>query len=179
MLGFVKRWSKEFSNPYVTKALYVTFVRPILEYASQVWSPYHKVHSKRIEAVQGRFILFALRGLGWADAHNLPHYRDRLKLIDLQPLDKRRDVADILFIHQLLVGNIDCPSLLDMISINVNHRNLRSIPFFRIDRHRTDYGLNEPVSRMLRMANNFPDIVDFNRTKDSLKKLLYGYHLGS
>lgn len=43
-LGFVKRWSKEFSNPYVTRSLYFTFVRPILEYASQVWSPHHSTY---------------------------------------------------------------------------------------------------------------------------------------
>ena len=94
LLGFVKRWSKEFSNPYVTKALFMTFVRPVLEYASQVWSPYHLVHRHRIQAIQRRFIRFALRGLGWADTHNLPPYGDLLKLINLQPLDKRRDVAD-------------------------------------------------------------------------------------
>lgn len=178
MLGFVKRWSKEFSNPYVTKALFTTFVRPLLEYASQVWSPYHMVHVKRIEAVQRRFIRFALRGLGWADPHNLPPYEDRLKLIRLQPLNKRRDVADILFVHQLLVGNIDCPSLLGMLSFNVNHRSLRSIPTFRLDNHRTDYGQNEPLTRMLRKANDYADLFDFNSAKATLKHALYGNDFG-
>ena len=66
-LGFVKRWSKEFCDPYVTKSLYTTFVRPLLEYSSQVWSPYYQVHIQRIEAVQRRFIRYALRGLEWDD----------------------------------------------------------------------------------------------------------------
>lgn len=179
MLGFVKRWSKEFSNPYVTKTLFMTFVRPVLEYASQVWSPYHMVHSQRIESVQRRFIRFALRGLGWADIHNLPPYGDRLKLINLQPLDKRRDVADILFVHQLLAGKIECPSLLGTISFNVNHRYLRSVPIFRLDHHRTDYGQNEPMTRMLRKVNGYPDIFDFNCTKTTLRNSLYGNHFDS
>ena len=41
MLGFIIRWSKEFSNPHVTKSLYYCFVRPILEYA------YYDVHLKK------------------------------------------------------------------------------------------------------------------------------------
>lgn len=37
VLGFIKRWSKEFSDPYTTKQLYTTLVRPILEYGSVIW----------------------------------------------------------------------------------------------------------------------------------------------
>jgi len=33
------RWSKEFSDPYVTKTLFISLVRPILEYCTPVWSP--------------------------------------------------------------------------------------------------------------------------------------------
>ena len=34
--SFVRRWSKEFRDPYITKTLFTTLVRPILEYASVV-----------------------------------------------------------------------------------------------------------------------------------------------
>lgn len=170
-LGFVKRWSKEFSNPYVTKSLFSTFVRPILEYASQVWSPYHNTHSLRIESVQRRFIRFALRGLPWVDSFNLPPYEDRLKLINLQSLQKRREIADILFGHQLLAGNIDCPALLEIISLNANSRNLRSVPLFRLNFHRTNYGNNEPMTRILRLANGHNSF-DFHCSKLALRNSL-------
>ena len=173
MLGFVKRWSKEFQDPYVTKALYTTFVRPLLEYASQVWSPYHEVHIKRIEAVQRRFLRFALRGLPWVDIFNLPPYLDRLKLIKLQPLSRRRVVADIVFVHQLLSGSIDSPALLEGIHLNVNSRGLRAVRAFKITHHRTAYGQNEPLSRMLRESNQNFECLDSNMTKLSLKNLLY------
>lgn len=175
----MKRWSKEFSNPYVTKSLYITIVRPLLEYASQVWSPYYETHINRIEAVQRRFIRFALRGLPWVDSYNLPPYRDRLKLINLQSLKKRRDVADILFIHQLLSGNIDCPSLLQIISLNTNPRNLRSVPLFRLVPHRTNYGLHEPMSRMLHKANNIPNIFNFHYSRSALRNALYSHPIPS
>lgn len=175
-LGFVKRWSKEFLNPYVTKSLYMTFVRPLLEYASQVWSPHHAVHINRIEAVQRRFIRFALRGLAWADTYNLPPYHDRLKLINLQPLHIRRQIADIIFIHELLAGNIHCTNLLHKICFNINHRNLRSIPFFHLPLHRTDYGQNEPLTRMLRISNQKSVSCDFHISKLKLKHVLRSYH---
>ena len=80
MLGFVKRWAKEFSNPYVTKILYTSYVRLILEYACQVS---YELRIRRIETIQRKFIRFALRGLGWVDSIHLPPYNDRLKLINL------------------------------------------------------------------------------------------------
>ena len=36
ILGFIKRWAKEFSDLYVTKQLFTTLVRPILEYVSVI-----------------------------------------------------------------------------------------------------------------------------------------------
>ena len=36
ILVFIKLWSKEFSDPYVTKQLFTTLVRPILEYESVI-----------------------------------------------------------------------------------------------------------------------------------------------
>jgi hypothetical protein len=68
MLGFIKRISREFNDPYspyTYKTLYEAFVQPGLEYASCVWSPHQEVHSARIERIQYNFIRFALRGLGW------------------------------------------------------------------------------------------------------------------
>ena len=34
ILGFVKRWASEFIDFCITKLLYISLVRPILEYAS-------------------------------------------------------------------------------------------------------------------------------------------------
>jgi hypothetical protein len=52
MLGFVKRWSCEFRDPYTLKTLYVSFVCPKLEYASCMWQLFYGAHIDRIERVQ-------------------------------------------------------------------------------------------------------------------------------
>jgi len=40
--AFMKRWSREFVDPYTTKILYVSLVRPSMEYCSCIWSPTRK-----------------------------------------------------------------------------------------------------------------------------------------
>lgn len=63
ILGFLIRSLKEFIDPYTSKALYCAFVRPILDYASVVWSITYTIHVRRIKFLQKRFLLFALRHL--------------------------------------------------------------------------------------------------------------------
>jgi hypothetical protein len=52
MLGFVKRLSGEFRDPYSLRTLNVSLVRPKFEYASCVWRPFNDMHISRIEHVQ-------------------------------------------------------------------------------------------------------------------------------
>jgi hypothetical protein len=46
MLGFIKHYSREFSDPYTYKVLYISVVRPNLEYAASVCSPHQEIHSR-------------------------------------------------------------------------------------------------------------------------------------
>ncbi|XP_055622654.1 uncharacterized protein LOC129766177 [Toxorhynchites rutilus septentrionalis] len=65
VLGFIRRNSKSFRDPYTLKALYVSMVRSVSEYAACVLAPYHTTHIVRIEKVQRCFIRYALRQLPW------------------------------------------------------------------------------------------------------------------
>ena len=38
VLELIKRWSKEFTDPYVTKQLYMSLVRSVLEYGIHIFS---------------------------------------------------------------------------------------------------------------------------------------------
>jgi GH43 family beta-xylosidase len=89
ILGFVNRLLCEFRDPYTLKTLYVSLVRPKLEYASCVWRPFYGAHIDRIERVQKNFVRYALRGLGWTDMCDLPPYVERCALIRLETLAER------------------------------------------------------------------------------------------
>jgi hypothetical protein len=78
MLGFIRRLSLEFRNPYTLKSLYTSLVRPKLEYASYVWSPFYDVRVDKVEPKR-RFIRYALRGLGWTDTILMIYHRMTIK----------------------------------------------------------------------------------------------------
>jgi hypothetical protein len=173
MLGFIKRWAKEFDDPYVTKSLYTSLVRPNLEYASQVWSPFYQSHINRIESIQKQFLLFALRHLPWENRYHLPPYHNRLKLLGLNTLESRRTVFDIMLIHQIINGNIDCDSVKLIInnSLITNHR-FRSNNIFYVSFHRTNYGLFEPINRIFAIINKYSSEINFTLSKQQQKKHL-------
>jgi hypothetical protein len=54
ILGFIRRLSLEFRDPYTLKSLYMSLVRPKLVYASCMWNPFYDVD--RVERVQRWFI---------------------------------------------------------------------------------------------------------------------------
>lgn len=173
MLGFVKRWAKEFDDPYVIKSLYTSLVRPNLEYASQIWSPHYTCHINRIEAIQKNFLRFSLRNLQWENPVILPPYNSRLKLIDLKSLESRRRIADVTFLCQVHNGLIDSFYIKNLIDYNLNLRNrFRCERIFRIALHRTNYGKYEPTNRMFMEVNNFQSVLDLTFSKSQIYNAL-------
>ena len=79
--------------------LYKSLVRPQLEYASQVWSPYTKEKIKALERVQRRATKFILK----CDLT----YPERLAKLGLLPLEFRREVLDLCLFFKCLKGHID------------------------------------------------------------------------
>mgnify|MGYP003535988584 FL=1 len=82
------------------KKAFCTYIRPLLEYCSQVWRPHHRCLVDDIERVQKRFTraIPALR--------NLP-YMARLKALSLQTLEHRRIICDLCLCYKLLHGLTD------------------------------------------------------------------------
>ena len=91
-LGFVKRNVKA-KNQSVKELAYKTFVRPKVEYASTVWSPYTKKNIDQIEMVQMRVARWVtnryfsydsvssmLGNLGWCSLENR-RYDSRLAML--------------------------------------------------------------------------------------------------
>lgn len=168
-LGFLFRYAKKFRDVYCLKALYCSIVRPTLEYSSIIWSPYYQNGIKRVEAIQRKFVRFALRHLRWRDPLNLPSYGSRCQLIKLESLVSRRNVAKACFVGDLLQGNIDCSTLLSCLDINVRRRNLRTHSFINIPSARTNYGLQEPMRSMSRVFNMCYHVFDFNVSRETNK----------
>lgn len=174
-LGFTKRLCADFRDPYTLKSVYCALVRSILEYASIVWCPGYAIHSARIESIQKKFILYALRHLPWRrDNFILPSYEDRCFLIRLESLSGRRCNAKLIFLFDLLNGHIDAPNILSAVGFSVPLRQLRSHDLFNVPFHRTNYGFFGPLSSMVSIANRAGDRFNFNVSKHCFKRVLRG-----
>ena len=175
MLGFIRRNAADFDDFYALKTLYCALTRSVLEYAVQVWAPFHAVQQARLERVQKCFVRFALRGLRWNDTTRLPPYADRCLLLDLQSLESRRIFLQRIFIFDTLSGAIDCPELLARINLHVPSRSLRHRNMLWIAMHRTTYGQNNPIDRCCRRFNETSDLYDFNMSKNRFKLIIRNF----
>ena len=84
-------------NPQLLAKLFKIYCRPIVEYASVVWSPYKVHESDQIERLQR---VFTRRAFVRSGAR--PEYADRLQLADLSLLSTRRLHADLLQTFKIL-----------------------------------------------------------------------------
>ena len=84
-LGLIRRVCRDINDPDIKKLLYYSIVRPQLEYACELWSPYTSKDKKLLsENVQRRATKFIL---------NYPKdrsYRERLLKPSLLPIEYRR-----------------------------------------------------------------------------------------
>ena len=89
------------------KKLFVTYVRPKLEFATQIWCSYFKKDISKIERVKQLYIkrLPTLTNL---------KYEDRLNKLQLSSLEDRRHKFDFVFLYKIIHGmtsHLDLPSL--------------------------------------------------------------------
>lgn len=155
VLGFIKRFGRDFRDPYVLKLLFISFVRPILEYGCVVWSPYYSIHVTRIEAIQKRFLRFCLRSLPWARENLLPPYSQRLALISLPSLTNHRKYIQFCFIVGIINGSISLPSVLSKLNFSFSRSSLRrQQPITQIF-SRSNYGVCSPFNQLITIYNEF------------------------
>lgn len=169
MLGFIKRFSYNFYDPYTIKTLYIAYVRSILEYCSIVWSPFSVTHETRIESIQKQFLLFALRKLGWTRLP-LPSYEARCMLINIQTLKQRREFAMLSFVNDMVSQRIDSMELLSKLNFYASSRPLRKRSIFSTNHHHNDYAKFGPLNRIMSIYNKHCQTIDFTMTKTELKK---------
>jgi ribonuclease P/MRP protein subunit RPP40 len=99
IMGLIRR-TMEYMDDKTFKLLYTALVRPHIEYANQIWSPYLVKHIEQIENVQRR----ATKQIpGMADLS----YMDRLRRLKLPTLSYRRVRGDMIELFKILTGKYD------------------------------------------------------------------------
>ncbi len=98
-LGLIKR-TFIIRDRHTLTMIYKSMIRPLLEYASPVWSPWRKKDITRIEQVQRRFtrLVEGTRGM---------NYEQRLNFLRLPSLAYRRDREQLIQVFKMLNGLYD------------------------------------------------------------------------
>lgn len=171
-LGFMFKIADEFHDPLCLRSLYCALVRSILESNVIVWCPYQSTWISRIEAVQRKFVKYALRSLPWHDPTNLPRYEDRCRLLGIETLEQRRNNSQAVFIAKILLGELDSPEILNRINRYAPTRVLRQRGFLMLESRNTGYGSHDPIRFMAATFNGVYELFDFNASAERFKRRL-------
>ena len=151
-IGLIKRcFSSSFSSYKVT-VLYKSLIRPVLEYGSPVWAPWHKKDISALESVQSKCLKLC---------------KDQ---VQLDSLNSRSKIADLIEVYKLLHGYyktapntfFTCPQ-----------RALRGHPLkiFK-ERSRTDLRKHFFSNRVVDAWNSLPEDVVTAPTLNQFKRRL-------
>ena len=90
-------------NVLILTRAYITYVRPILEYCTYIWSPFQIYLIEKIERVQRYFSRRVLR-------QTKLNYHDRLHVLNLESLELRRIKCDLKLCYKIVKGlcDLDC-----------------------------------------------------------------------
>ena len=98
-MGIIRR-TFEYLDGKCFSTVFKSLVRPHIEYANQVWSPYLMKHITALENFQRRATKL-IPGYKELD------YKERLKRLNLPTLSYRRLRGDMIEIYKILTGKYD------------------------------------------------------------------------
>ena len=148
-------------KPEILIKAFLTYVRPILEYACVVWNPSLKKDVYAIERVQRHFTKRIL-------ADKSLSYMDRLRHFEISTLENRRLIFDLCTTFSILTQNILPP--IEFFVLNEN--NTRTTHPFKlwIPRCRLNIKKFDFSSRIIKPWNNLPTEIVNSRIVDEFRR---------
>ena len=165
---FVLRSYTQNFNRSTLKQLYSLYIRPLLEYGSQVWSNITLAEEEQLEEIQ-RSAIRIIAGLKIGTSHDLLY-----KEVDLPLLQQRRYVSRMLAMYDIV--NSEVPGRLNRHSVNtVNDRNpynTRQGNNLSLPLPRTEHFRRSFLPTAIREWNILPEEVKTSNSRGSLKNKL-------
>lgn len=170
-LYYILRVSREFNDINVICKLYETLIKPIVMYASPVWSPIYMIHSNKLENVQHKFfrlVAFRLNIVIKFDDHD---YSDISKKLNICSLKSLRDYNDVLLLYKVIYDFLNSDKLLFYINFNQQNINLRHFRPFSIEYDPSNFLDKSCLHRVTKMINHDDNLIMLLDTKiESFKK---------
>jgi hypothetical protein len=154
-------------NPSIWSKAYKSYVRPSLEYATEIWNPEKKTLVQKIEKVQKFFTRKALKYCGI----KYLSYEERLETLNLQPLHLRRKITDLTTFFKI------CKSLTNLDPkefVNFSNRPKRKHDYQIVLQHYNSLAKNSFFSRNSNIWNLLPKEIANSQSliefKDKIKQ---------
>jgi hypothetical protein len=149
VLGIINRNFKYMEkNTFIL--LYKSMVRPHLEYANLVWSPYRKEEINKLERVQRRAtkLVCSLKKLS---------YEERLKKLNLPTLSFRRLRGDMIEVYKIITGKYEKKDIDLKVNNAVNTRGNH----YKLYQGQSRYDIRKYffANRVVAVWNSLPDYV--------------------
>jgi len=149
---------------------YITYVRPVVEFETYVWSPHYAKDIDCIERVQHVFT----RRL--YERCSLPHveYKIRLKELNLESLELRRLKNDLIMCYKILYRLVDVDR--DKFFTVIDDNRMRNNGFkLKLSKFSLDVSKFFFASRVIKPWNNLPRNVVLSKSVDVFRKTLTDY----
>jgi ribonuclease P/MRP protein subunit RPP40 len=107
-----KRWFMFFkffktTNPKILVRLYKTYIRPVLEFGTQIFNSNIHKNCKKLEQVQHRITKMIIKRCFQNKSTQGAPYHERLALLDLQTLETRRLINDLVLFDKIHMNKIN------------------------------------------------------------------------
>ena len=152
MVGIIRR-SFKFMDMETFCLLFKALVRPHLEYASRVWSPYKKKHIESIGNVQRTCrATKMLPGLSYLS------YEDRRRKLKLPNLEYRRMRGDMTEVFKIISGIYDTRATSGLLELNTSTTRGNSKKLTK-NRSKLDVRKYYFINRVVYLWNSIPDSI--------------------
>ena len=166
LVGQIYREFYAWTDSTTLRHLYITYVRPHLEYASPLWDPHCKYLIDMLESVQRFACRIILKQ--WE-----LHYDMMLTELDLPSLTLRRRISKLTILYKVINGDtFFSPECFNQTSSNYS---LRSYSTLHYQQCRTNYLLNSLVPYVTSLRNSLPHHIKTAPTILAYKHLLYKF----
>lgn len=170
--GCIKHYSNGNFTKETQRILYTAYVRSRLEFASTIWNPASGVYIDDIESIQKQFVIYLLESRRNASSYRLAPYEDRCKQVKLQSLELRRKLADSVLAYDIY-KNIVRDNLISskFVICGDTEYDLRdsTVKLLKEPRYSTKYAYDQPIARLIRIVNEFKDIVREGNSRSVFK----------
>jgi hypothetical protein len=173
MCGFLKRSLYFVKDIKTIITIYNAIVRSLLTYACIVWNPTQQYLINELERVQRNFIRYIC--FKFSIDRDKYTYESLCTQFKIPTLHQFRLSLSLNFLYNLIHNKVQCPELLNYISIYIPQVTTRNLTIFGIPRVRTDYKKRMWHQLLTHYCNvkNLNPFIPFNAWKHAIVNKIY------